>query len=773
MLNLKAMDTNFILNPAPRPDNFKERIMPYLKKWYWFLIALVICLGGVWFYIENATPIYKVTSTLLILDDKKGDGILKSTAFSDLNMFQETKTTDNEIEILRSKDLIYNALSKLNLETRYFIQDGFKTSELYNKETPFSVSVNKLAKTAYLKKLSLQSLSDSTFTLKEGKRTWVYSYGQPIQHADYMITVKKGPAFKNDEQRVYLQFTDLNKMAAAYSGGLLKVNPVIKESNTITLTLNDAVPARGVDILTNIISTYNTENVQKKNIMAVNTIVFIDKRLKAMEQDLSATEGDIEAYKQQNYAIDATAGTQINLAKSAEYGQLLETSDIQLGMANSILAYLNNTGNQFSVVPSTMGLKDPVLNTLIGRFNDLQMQRNTMLRSANLSNPLVQILSDQISSLRVNIIENLANIKKGFEIESHQLRKNSARYISKIQSVPALERGLLQRSREQTVKTNLYQYLLQKREETALSLSATIPTSQLVDKPAYDANPEYPKKPLLYLYGSLLGLIVPGFLIYGKGKLNSKVKDSSGLKELYGIKVLGELTHSDGKRPIAIQNGRTSTITELFRYIRTNIGLLNDYSENKVILVTSCTKGEGKTFFSINLGLTLAMLNKKVLVMEFDLRNPDLLKKMGLSQQNGIASYLECNTDELNIQPYGNAPNLYVMGCGQMPENPAELLTSRRVDKLFQVLRSEFDYIIVDTSPVGAVADAFSLAKNADLSIYLVRYNYTSTEQLEILKDVHENNKLKNLMVVLNDAKPSNRPIYAYGRYGYTAAKGV
>jgi tyrosine-protein kinase Etk/Wzc len=767
------MDTKFVLNPASRPDNFKERTMPYLKKWYWFLIALVVCLAGVWFYVENTTPIYKVSSTLLILDDKKGDGILKSTAFSDLNMFQETKSSENEIEILRSKDLIYNALNKLNLRTRYFIANGIKTRELYNAEAPFTVTVIKLEKTAYLKELGLQNLSDSTFLLKEGNQAWRYKYGQPVQHADYKFIVNKGKALVDKNKTVYIQFSDLNKMAASYSAGLLKVNPVIKESNTINLSLEDAVPARGVDILTNIINTYNIENVQKKNIMAVNTIIFIDKRLRSLEQDLSSTEGEIENYKQQNFAIDATAGTQINLAKSAEYGQLLEASDVQLGIANAISLYLNNSNNQFSVIPSTMGLKDPVLNTLIGRFNDLQIERNRMLHSANLSNPLVQNLSSQLSSLRSNIMENLENIKKGFTIENYQLKKNSARYRSKIQSVPALERGLLQRSREQLVKTNLYQYLLQKREETALSLSATIPTSQLVDKPAYDASPEYPKQPLMYLYGSILGLMLPAFAIYGRGKLNSKVKNTTDLKALSGIRILGELPHHNLKKSIAIQNGGTSTMTELFRYIRTNLSMLNDHSQNKIMLITSCMKGEGKTFFSINLGLTLSLLNKKVLILEFDLRNPDLLQKMGLSQKQGIAAYLEGSTEELNIQPYDNTRNLYVMGCGVMPENPAELLTSRRVDQLFDVLRPRFDYIIVDTSPVGAVADAFSLAKNADLSIYLVRYNYTNTEQLDILRDVHKNKKLKNLMVVLNDAKSDNRSVYAYGRYGYTAAYSV
>ncbi|WP_183564153.1 GumC family protein [Mucilaginibacter sp. SP1R1] len=767
------MDTNFISKSATRTDNFMDKVMPYIKRWYLFLITLIVCLGTVWLYLSYATPQYKITSTLLIPDDKKGDGILKATAFSDLNMFQETKTVDNEMEILRSRDLIYRTLKSLNQEIAYFDMSGFKPTELYGDEVPFKVSIVKLGKLAYVRKLQLKNLSAGRYLLQDGKLAWIYRYGQTVNHHDYEFKVTKGPAFSSVLPVIGIQFKNLYQLAAAYSAGKLNVNPVVKESNTIILSLVDAVPERGVDILTNIINTYNVESVQKKNVMAVNTILFIDKRLKAMEEDLSSAEGGIEAYKQQNGTVDASTDAQLSVTKSAEYNQLLEASNVQLGIVKSMENYLSSSNNQFSVVPSSMGLKDPVLNSLISRFNDLQLERNRMLHSADLSNPLVQNLSDQIAALRLNIKENLNNIKNGFNIEHNYLKQNSAHYDSRIRSVPAVERGLLQRSREQSVKTTLYQYLLQKREETALSLSATIPTSQLVDKPAYDPTPEYPKDSLMYLCGGILGLLLPALFIYIQQQFNAKVKDSSSLSYIPGVRVLGELIHNEVKSPIAIQKGGNSIISELFRYIRTNLGVLNPDAPNRVMLVTSCMKGEGKTFFSINLGLTLALLNKKVLILEFDLRKPDLLQSLGISQRKGITDFLQGDTDDLFdcIQPYNSSPNLYVLGCGSLPQDPAELLMGERVDLLFDWLKDKFDYLIVDTSPVGSVADAFSLAHYADLSIYLVRYNYTSTQQLDILRDIYDNKKLKNPMVVFNDAKKENRPAYAYGGYGYAAEK--
>jgi tyrosine-protein kinase Etk/Wzc len=753
-------------------SSFMNTAKPYIAKWYWFVAAFFISITVSWLFIKYTTPRYKVTSTILIPDDKQGNGILKATAFSDLNMFQVAKTVDNELEILRSKDLILPVLKKLNLEISYNKIKPFGNQELYGKKLPFWVLAVSLPGNAYTKALQLQGLTDSTFRLAEKKQSWVYKYGELIQYQGCQFIVNKGPAFANSHEAVDIRFNNLQRLAAAYSAGRLKVNPVIKESNTVVLTLEDPIPQRGMDILANLIDTYNVESVRKKNINAINTIAFIDKRLKAMSNDLSSAEGDIEAFQRQNNTI-ATAGegTQLNLSKSAEYSQMLENSAVQLGVISSIERYLSGSANQFSVIPSTLGIKDPTLNTLIGRFNDLQIERARMLHSASITNPLVQNISDQLAGIRQNIKENLKNIKKGLLIEKSYQQRNSAVYQSKIQSVPAIEKGLLQRSREQSVKTSLYQYLLQKREETALSLSATIPTSQMVDSPAYDPEPAYPKAQLVYLFACIVGLLLPSTLIYLGQQFNAKVTDAKSLQLITGVPVLGELSHNDNiKSQVVIESGKHSTISELFRYIRSNLDASNLGIRNKVMLVTSCMKGEGKTFFSINLGLTLAMLNKRVLILEFDLRKPDLLKKLQMPQSKGISDFLQGNISALTdgIQSYGKAPNLYVMGCGTLPENPAEIIMNERMESLFAWLKERFDYLIVDTSPVGAVADAFSIAKYTDMSIYLVRYNYTYTHQLDILKDIRDNDKLKNPMVVFNDAKHQSRAAYGYG---YAAEK--
>ncbi|ARS39576.1 tyrosine protein kinase [Sphingobacteriaceae bacterium GW460-11-11-14-LB5] len=750
--------------------DFAETMNRFARNWHYFLISIIISMAAVYGFLYITPPKYKVSSTLLISDDKNGAAMSNSTAFSDLNMFQTVKTVDNEIEILRSRDLIFKVLKKLNLETAYFKKEGIREKELYGKTSPLVVTAISLKNGAYARKINVSYLDDISYIIQDSLKTNIVKYGDTISTKNYAIKINKGPAFKAEFGKIKLQFKNLYKMTEAYNLVSLKIVPVVKDANTITISLNDVVPQRGIDILNDLIETYNINNVNNKNTIARNTIKFIDNRLKYLVADLSGTEEDVESYKQQNRVTDVNMDAQMNAARSGQYNQLLEESSVQLRLLRSIENYFRGKQSQYNLAPSAMGLKDPILNSLISKFNDLQLERNRMLRTANAENPLVLNLNEQIATLKTNILENLSSIKQGFVIERNNLSSNYAQFDNKIKSVPTIERGLLERSREQSVKSGLYKYLLQKREETALSLSATVPTSQVVDKPAYNTIPNSPKQPLLYLCGFIFGFFVPAGVIYAKGFFNNKVQDASTI-ELTGAKMLGELSHNLDKSTIVFQKDNRSTISELFRYIRMNLGLMSNNIENKVMLVTSSMKGEGKTFFSVNLATTLGMLDKKVVVLEFDLRKPDLLNKVGLKQTIGLTDYLigESLLDDI-IKPTSVSDNISVIGCGQSPENPAEVMMSPKMDLLFDELKERFDYIIIDTSPVGQVADAFSLAEYADVSIYLVRYNYTNKYQLAILKDICENNKLKNPMVVFNDAKREKSQKYSYGGYGYAMA---
>lgn len=752
--------------------DFATSIKGFVKNWPYFLISIAVCLILVYGFLYITPPQYKVSSTLLIQDDKNGAAMSNSTAFSDLNMFQTVKTVDNEIEILRSRDLIYKVLQELHLETAYFRKDGFKTTELYGYTLPVKIAFAELKKGAYSRKISISSINEKLFRLTDSSLNLVAAYGTLISTKNYAIRIEKGPAYAKAFGEIRIQFKDLYKLTEAYSLMKLKIVPVVKDANTVVISLNDNVPQRGVDLLTSLIRIYNLDNVNNKNSIAQNTIRFIDNRLKYLVSDLSGSEQDVESFKQQNQVTDINIDAQLNATRSVEYNQLLTEASTQLSLVQSIENYFKSKQAQGSLAPSAMGIKDPILNGLIAKFNDLQLERNRMLRTASAENPLVLNLNDQLSALKTNILENLKSIQNGFSIEKNNLQANYSQYNSKSKSVPSIERGLLERGREQSVKSGLYKYLLQKREETALSLSTTVPTSQVIDRPAYNTNPDSPKAPIFYLCGFFLGCFLPAGVIYARGFFNNKVKDARTIV-LTGAKMLGELSHNLDKNTNVFQKDNRSTISELFRYIRMNLGMMGNQASNKVILVTSSMKGEGKTFFSINLATTLGMLDKKVVVVEFDLRRPALLKKLNLSAELGITDYL--NDDSLTIdaiiQPAQMANHISVIGCGTAPEQPAEVMMNPKVAVLLQELKQRFDYIIIDTSPVGQVADAFSLAPYVDVSIYLVRYNYTNQYQLAILKDISDENKLKNLMVVFNDAKREKNQKYSYGGYGYAMAE--
>jgi tyrosine-protein kinase Etk/Wzc len=760
------MATQFNIN-----KNLKDIIEQYLKYWYVFLIAVVLSFAGIYIYLLSITPSYKVSSTLFIQEDKNGESSLKGTAFSDLNVFQTSKTVVNEMEILRSRDLLYKVFEELFLGVAYFKKGEFRDFELYGEELPIKITTHYLNKNAYLKDdFSITVLSDRSYRLKDGKNSKILNFGDKIKNKNYNIIVDKGPAFKVSSDPVKIKFKDILKVSEAYSLGLLKITPVAKDANTLVLSISDNLPKRGIDILTKLIEIYNQQNVNHKNITAINTINFIDERLKFLESDLSKVESNVETYKQENMVADMSMDAQMNVTKSGEYNQLLSESDIQLGRIRSLENYFNeNSVNQNNLVPSTLGINDHTLDGLVAKYNEIQLEKNRMLRTANPDNPLVQNLNEQLIRLKANIKENLSIIKKGNNIDRNNLLANASRFSSKIRSTPAIERGLLERSREQSVKANSYRYLLQKREEASLSLSTTIPTAQIVAKPAFDSIPVSPKKDIFYLGALLIGVGLPFGIIFLKNKLNTKVKDSADIELLTGVRILGELSHNGVKDNLIARNNRRSTISELFRYIRINLGFMTTDHPNKVIMVTSSTKGEGKTFFSINLGTTLSTLDKKVVILEFDLRKPDLLHKIGLKQNLGITDYMSSEDVFLDdiIRPSTLSPNLFVIGCGRIPENPSEILMDTQNYRLFEELKERFDYVIVDTSPVGLVADAFSLAGLADVSIYIVRYNYTDKYHLNILQDIYENKKLKNPMVVFNDAKRNEKHKYGYGSMEY------
>ncbi|MHA6249625.1 GumC family protein [Pontibacter sp. CAU 1760] len=754
--------------------DLKAELYKYLRYWYLFVIGAVLAVGVAFIYLRYATRQYTVTSKVLIRDDAKGADFLSGSALSDLDMFKSSKNVDNEIEVLNAVSLMQRVLAELSLETSYYKQGRVNDVEIYGEDVPVKVIVSKLDSTAFEKSFVLHIKDNNAYELEEENEngetvTSIHQFGQQLKR-DYGVftVVAAAQGLTPDMPRdIIVNFHSIRKLANYYKEQLT-IEPVNKNASVLVLSLTVPVREKGQDIINKLIEVYNQEAVEDKNLMASNTIQFIDERLKFLTAELSDVEKDVEQYKRKNALTDVSSEAKLYVEQASVYNQQLAEFEIQLDVLNSIEKYLKGKGEQYQLVPSSLSIQDPTLLGLISKFNELQLERERMLRTTQANNLLVQNINDQLGNLRINILENIQNIKRGLSITKDNLNAKMASFETKIQKVPAIERELLEIQRQQGIKQGLYLYLLQKREESAVSLAAAISNSRILDPAMAGDEPVKPKKMLVYLLALVAGMGVPFAYIFIKNMLNDKVQDRKDVEQATATPVLGELAHNKSDQALVVTEGNRSPVVEMFRLVRTNLQYATIGKENKVILVTSSMSGEGKTFFSINLGASLVLTGKKVVVLGFDLRKPRLIQELGLTEGAGITNYLISNTTSVDdiVQPVAALNGLFAIGSGPIPPNPAELMLSPKVAQLINVLKENFDHIIIDTAPIGQVADAFTLSSFIDSSVYVVRYNYTYKSQLQIVEDVYKQKKLHHPMIVLNDAQKENSYGYGYG-YGY------
>jgi capsular exopolysaccharide synthesis family protein len=518
-----------------------------------------------------------------------------------------------------------------------------------------------------------------------------------------------------------------------------------------------------------LIELYNQEAENEKNTIARNTITFIDEQLLGLTEELNNIEQEGERYKLNNSITDVSAEAQLYLNDATINRQQLSEYSIQIEVLESIESYLNNQGSEYEMVPSTLSIQDPTLTGLIANFNQLQRERERMLRTTQPNNPIVLNINQQLTSYRSSIIENLRNIKTGLNISRDNLQATSNRSQSRASQVPTMERELLDIGRQQGIKQDNYLYLTQKREEAILTLAAgTTSNSKIIDPPTPSDSPVSPKKLLIYAFGLIMGLAFPLGLIFIKDLWQEKIQLKADVERITSTQILGEISRNkESEGVIAISKNKRTLIAEQFRFIRSNLAFNTSKKPNKVIMVTSGVSGEGKTFFSINLGISLGLVDKKVVILEFDLRKPAMLSALGMKAQIGITDYLGSDKyilDDL-IHPVSSTGNLSVIGCGNIPENPAELMMGEKLIQLLEELSNRFDHVIIDTAPIGLVSDSFILSELADVTIFMVRYNYSTKAQVKTIEDIRKHKKFKMPLVVLNDAKLEMT-------YGYSATYG-
>ena len=750
----------------PEGPGYRFTLLKYLRYWYLFLLGLILSLSAAYLFIRYTTPQYSISALLMIKDKKDSNTPVKNERFSDFNESSASKNIDNEIIILKSVSLMQKALANLSLYTSYYAKGRVRNQEIYQSELPFKLIIDKLDSTAFDKTATIYLKSGNSFDLEEGKQRATYQFGQLIHkpYGSFTVVAATDQLPTKMVKPVIIVFHDIRKLANDYSKKLT-VTAVNKQASILTLNMTDAVPGKGKDIINKLIEIYDKDAVEDKNSIASNTISFIDERLKYLGAEVSNVEKKVEEFKQKNSVADVTSQIHQSLEEASGYNKQVSEYSVQIDVLESIEKYVSQSANQQQLIPGTLNVQDPTLSGLISKFNELQLDRERMLRTAQESNPVVVSMTEQIANLRVNILKNLESLKNNLLVSRKNSQFKSGQFGSRIQQVPTIERGLEEISRQQDLKRALYLYLLQKREEAALALAATVSNSRVIDPATASEYPISPQKPAVLFISLLLGLGLPFAFVYLKEMMNDKVQLRRDVEWTTNAPILGELMHNKSKEAVVISKDNLTPLAEMFRLIRTNFQFATAGKTNKVILVTSSMSGEGKTFFSLNLGSSLVLTDKTVVVINMDLRK-STVSASDEPVHKGITDYLISDAVSVQdiIQPSRDVPGLYVINSGLLPPNPAELMMSAKVPKLLNILKESFDHIIIDSAPVGQVADAFTLSPYIDATIYLVRYNFTYKSQIETINRLVADNRLNRVMLVLNDAKKSNS--YSYG-YGY------
>lgn len=781
------MENSIYTENKEQDFNIRAVVDQYAAHWRWFLLGVVLCLAIAYTYLRYTEPQYKAATTILVKDEKKGGMLSELSAFADMGIGGGLKSNlDNEIEILKSRKLIESTIKKLNLNTAIIVKGNVVDREIY-KDTPIEVFFVDKTNKFYDNDINLKliDLTANTFELENEsddetskillRKKTTYRYGEeiPTRHGRLIITKSNfnSRLLKGDYKSIDIIISPLENVVKSFQARL-KVDPISKTSSVVAVSITDPVVRKAEAFLDNLIQIYNEAAAADKNFISENTSKFIADRLKLITQELDGVEQDVESFKKSNNLTDIETEAKLFIEGSSEYDKKGVETEIQMNVVSSMLEFMKKSSNS-DLLPSNVISTDGDASGLISSYNELVLDRNRILKSATTENPSVVKMDQQIASLKSSVTASLQRLKSTLSIQKRDLNSNEGILNAKIGKIPVQERQFRVIARQQKVKEELYLYLLQKREETAISLSATEPNARVIDTAKASKQPVSPKKNIVYLAGLLIGLLVPFGVIYTKDLLDTKIKSRLDLDGKTAIPFIGDVPTSDNPAEIMKSESRTSS-AEALRIIRTNLEFMVSKVPDglaKTIFLTSTFPKEGKTFVSVNLAATFALSGKKVLLIGLDIRNPRLDEYLNLPDR-GVTNYLSSKDLQLSdlIVKQDGFEDFHVLPAGVIPPNPAELLMNKKVDVLFETLKSQYDYIIVDTAPVSLVTDTLLIAKHADCFIYVARANFLDKRMLNIPNTLFKEQKLPNMCLLLNDTDSTKGYGYGYG-YGVKVEK--
>lgn len=787
--------SDFIANEENREEEHRGFNLAALWKivvlhWYWIVLSTIVALGAAFGYLKYTRPVYASNMKILVKDEDSRSRMYRGgqLALESMGVISNSNGFDNELEILTSSNISQRVIKSLKLYVSYELDGRLRNHELY-KNNPYIVDMpeNQLVDLHSLIQLKIDRQGDGVHVAGEiyvprSKEPILFersvkelpgSFNTPVG----TITLQRNPGVGAElpKQTMYATIMPLEYAAKAY-GSRLSVSASSKTTTVAVLNYLDTQPERAIDYLNELFRSYNEDANEDKNEVALKTEEFLKNRISAIREELDATESNLESYKKKNELINLTNDASNALNKLTEYQKEQVELETQLNLVTALLDYVDDPRNAFNVVPSNLGLKDADMSNLLNKYNDYVLQRNRLLKSSSPENPYVKRLTAQLEEMWPTIRLSLKSVRENILTQKRSAEDQYNLFSRRVGEAPTQERSLNNIIRQQEIKVELYLMLLQKREENYISLNSTAAKARVIDDPRSTGQVS-PKTKVILLGALVLGLCFPVGLIYLLGLLRYRIEGREDVEMLTKIPVLADIPLApkslDGELSLAVRENSNDMMEEAFRGLRTNLRFVLSEKEN-VIACTSCIPGEGKTFISTNLAMSLALLGKRVIIVGLDIRKPRLVKLFGLSSDHrGITTFLSSDSgdfQDLDKQIHHAVlnPNLDVLPAGVIPPNPGELISREQLDHAIALLREHYDYVIVDTPPVGLVSDTLSAARVADMTIMVCRADYSPRNNFQLINALHHDNKMPKITLVLNGIDLKKRKYgyyYGYGKY--------
>lgn len=800
----KNLQTNPVQAEQPEKSafDFQTIYTMLVLNWKWFVLSVILCLGCGAIYLRYKTPTFQAQAKMLIKDDESNNRATgKSTLLtaSNLGFMTNSAGIDNEMEILTSLSIAQQAVRDLKLYTTYKAKGKIKDQLMYKTEPVFvDLDPGHLEKLIYPIQLVITRDGNEykvkgqyTASAFEETEKTVYEIEKTLNGLPARISTRVGTITLNansqvapmaDGATIKVTIVAPKYMAMKYVKAL-SVSPTSKTTTIAQMVLTDEIPQRAVDYLRQLTVCYNRQANEDKNEIAVRTEEFINGRLEKINAELGSTEGSLEAYKKRNNMVELKLNAAQSVQNQDIFSQKLAEANTQVALLQSISQYMNDPANQYQTLPSNVGLTDQSATQLINKYNDIVLTRNRLLRSASESSPTVTPLTAQLDDLSASIRRAIAQAQKNMATQRQSVAEQYSKYVGQTSATPEQERILTQIGRQQDVKSGLYLMLLQKREENSISLAATADKGKLIDDPQY-AGKVSPRGSIIMLLALVLGFLIPGGILYIINFLKFRIEGHDDVEKLTKLPILADIAvageGTKTKGDIVVHENKNNQMEEVFRSLRTNLQFIMSKGQ-KVILFTSSLSGEGKTFTAANLAVSFALLDKKVVLVGLDIRKPRLAELFEIKDHHhGITNLLSMANPtaedvEKQILNSNVNDNLDILMAGPIPPNPTELIARPTLEMVIDTLKEKYDYVLIDSAPVGLVTDTLQIGRVADATIIMCRADYTPKDSFNYINDLARDNKLPHMTIAINGIDMSKKKYgyyYGYGRYGRYARYG-